>query len=134
MKKRCREVSLKSILGIDSLGIMIVFLFYVITGISKFVILALSNFGIMPVGILAILCLIAAYGILKTQKWVVWLVTIIVFPEITFAMATLYTSIMQQQTFFPDLSSLLLNLTLIIYIFGFIISTVYVLTKKQDFY
>ncbi len=121
----------KSLLGVEKLGVAIVSIFYLIAGIAQLVILAISP--IMPIGVLAISCLITAYGLIKMRKWAVWLVVILLFPEITFTTVTLYASIMQQQAFFPNLEWLLLNLILVIYVIATLIASVYVLAKRQNF-
>lgn len=124
-------MTLKSILGVEKLGVAVVSVFFVITGIVQLVILAIS--AIPPIGVLAISCLIAAYGLIKMRRWAVWLVMILLFPEITFATTTLYASIMQQQAFFPNLERLLLHLMLVIYVAAAFVASVYVLAKRQDF-
>ena len=119
-------------LGVEKLGVTVVSIFYVIAGIIQLVILAIS--AIPPIGVLAISCLITAYGLIKMRKWAVWLVMILFFPEITFATTALYASIMQQQAFFPDLGWLLFHLMLVIYVIAILVASVYVLAKRQDFH
>jgi len=126
-------MTLKSMLGVEKLGVAVVFIFYLIAGIAQLIILAMSNFGIIPIGVLAVLCLIAAYGLIKMRKWAVWLVMILLLPEMTFAAVPLYASIMQQQAFFPNLEGLLLNLMLVIYVIATFVASVYILVKRQDF-
>jgi len=124
-------MTLKSMLEVEKSGIAIVSIFYLIAGIAQLVILAISP--IMPIGVLAISCLIVAYGLIKMRKWAVWLVMILLFPEITFATAALYASIMQQQSFFLSLEWLLLNLMLVIYVIATLVASVYILAKREDF-
>jgi len=125
-------MTLKSLLKVEKLGVAVLFIFYVIAGIAQLVVLAISF--VPPIGVLAISCLIAAYGLIKMRKWAVWLVIILLFPEITFATATLYASIIQQQAFFPNLEWLLFHLMLIIYVIATIATSIYVLAKRQDFH
>ena len=127
-------MTLKSMLRVEKSGIAVVSIFYVIAGVVQLVILAISNFAIAPLGILAILCLVAAYGLVKMKRWAVWLVIILLLPEITFATTTLYASIMQQQAFFPNLEWLLFHSMLVIYLIATIVASVYILTKRQDFH
>lgn len=119
-------------LGVEKSGVAVVSIFYVIAGIIQLVILAIST--IPPIGVLAISCLITAYGLIQMKKWAVWLVMILFFPEITFATTTLYASIMQQQAFFPNLGWLLFHLMLVIYVIAMLVASVYVLAKRQDFH
>ena len=122
----------KSILRVEKLGVAIVSVFYVIAGIVQLGILAVSI--IPPIGVLAILCLIAAYGLIKMRKWAVWLVMILLFPEITLAAIPLCASIMQQNAFFPNLESSLFQLMLVIYAIATLVASMYVLAKRQDFH
>ena len=124
-------MALKSILGVEKSGIAIVSIFYLIAGIAQFIVIAIS--AIPPIGVLAIVCLITAYGLVKMRKWAVWLVAILLFPEMTFAAISLYASIMQQQSFFPNPSWLLFNLILVIYVITILVASVYILAKRHDF-
>jgi uncharacterized membrane protein (DUF2068 family) len=108
--------------------------FYVVVGISEIVVLAFSNSTLMPpdIGALAILNLIAAYGLFKTKRWSVWLVIAIFFPQLTFAAITLYAS----YTFYalhPETSLILLNVALALLIVLSFISLVYVAAKRKTF-
>ena len=125
-------MTLKSIFGVEKLGVAVVSIFYVIAGIAQLAVLVMS--AIPPLGVLAISCLIVAYGLIKMRRWAVWLLLILLFPEITFATTTLYASIMQQQTFFPNLEWLLFNLLLVIYVIATISASIYILAKRQDFH
>jgi hypothetical protein len=124
-------MALKSILGVEKSGVAVVSIFYLISGIAQFIVIAMS--AIPPIGVLAILCFIATYGLVKMRKWAVWLVAILLFPEITFAAMPLYASIMQQQSFFPNLGWLLFNLMLVIYVIAILVASVYILAKRHDF-
>jgi len=105
-------------------------IFYAIAGGAKLYLLILSNFTLGYVGVLGILSLATAYGLIKRKSWTVWLVAILLFSGITFGAATLYTSI-RIQTFNPNLEGLLLHLTLIIYIAMTIVASVYVLARRE---
>jgi hypothetical protein len=120
-------------LRIEKSGVAVASIFYLIAGIAQLVILAISNFAIMPIGVLAISCLITAYELIKMRKWAVWLVVILLFPEITFATVPLYASIMQQQSFLPNVEWLLLHLMLVIYVIAILIASIYILAKRHDF-
>jgi len=125
-------MTLKSILRVEKLGVAVVSIFYVIAGIVQIVILAMS--AIPPIGVLAILCLISAYGLIKMRKWAVWLVMILLFPEITLAVTPLYVSVMQQQAFFPNFEWALFQIMLVIYVIATLVASVYILVKRQDFH
>ncbi len=105
-------------------------IFYAIAGGAKLYLLILSNFTLGYVGVLGILSLTTAYGLMKKKPWTVWLVAILLFSGITFGATTLHASIMIQ-TFNPNPEGLLLHLTLIAYIAMIIIASVYVLARRE---
>lgn len=104
--------------------------FYAIAGGAKLYLLILSNFTLGYVGVLGILSLITAYGLIKKKTWTVWLVAILLFSGITFGAITLYASIMIQ-TFNPSLEGLLFHLTLIVYIAMTIVASIYILARRE---
>ena len=81
-------------------------LFYL--GVGGIQILALILQGLHPphLGVLALLSLTAAYGIMRRRWWVVHLVVALFLLGTTFGAATLYSSI-RLQTFYPDLPGLI---------------------------
>jgi hypothetical protein len=105
-------------------------IFYAIAGLAKLYLLILSNFTLGYVGVLGILSLATAYGLIKKKSWAVWLIAFLLFSGITFGATTLYTSIMIQ-TFNPNLGGLMFHLTLIVYIIMTIIASVYVLARRE---
>jgi len=125
-------MTLKSLLGVEKLGVAVVSIFYLIAGIAQLVIVAIS--AIPPIGVLAVLCLIAAYGLLKMRKWAVWLVMILLLPEITLVAMPIYASMMQQQTLFSNLEWTLFHIILVIYAIATLVASVYILVKRQDFH
>lgn len=104
-------------------------IFYAIAGGAKLYLLILSDFP-PHIGVLGVLSLITAYGLIKKKSWVVWLVAILLFTGITFGTTTLYTSI-RVQTLNPNLEGLLFHLTLIVYIAMTIIASIYVLARRE---
>jgi uncharacterized membrane protein (DUF2068 family) len=123
---------LKSKLKVERLGVLVTSIFYVIVGVAEAIILALTNFRLIPVGYLAVLSLITAYGFFRMKKWAVFLMTILFFPAITFGAVTFYTSV-TRQTFYPSVDVLLFNLALIAYLILTLISLIYVVTVRSDF-
>jgi len=105
-------------------------IFYAIAGGADLYLLILSNFNLGHVGVLGILSLTTAYGLIKRKTWTVWLVAILLFSGITFGATTLYASI-RIQTFNPNPEVLLFHLTLIAYIAMTIVASVYVLARRE---
>jgi len=105
--------------------------FYAVVGAFQIVALFLSNFA-PHIGMLAILSLIAAFGLLRTRKWSVWLVIMLFFPQLIFGLASLYGSI-ALYALLPDLSVLMLNIVLGVFIVLCFLSFVYVAAKRKTF-
>ena len=82
-------MSLKSKFKIESAGITASFIFYAVAGIIFFIILPLACFP-PHIGIIGVLSLLTAYGLLKRRVWAVWLVIILFFIGTTFSLVTLY--------------------------------------------
>jgi len=106
-------------------------IFYAIAGGANLYLLVISNFTLGYVGVLGILSLTTAYGLIKKKTWTVWLIAILLFSGITFGATTLYASIRSNQTFNPNLEGLLLHLTLMVYITMTIVASIYVLARRE---
>ena len=124
-------MTLKSKIG--KLGWMFAFsVFYVIVGGMMFFLLVLSGLADFPIGILGFLCLVTAYGLIKTRKWATWLVGAVFALGITFGATTLYASI-RIYTFSPSFSILLFHLVLIVYLVLTALASAYVFAKRESF-
>lgn len=123
---------LKSKLKVQNLGMLAVSVFYVIVGVVEILILALSDFNLVHVAPLAVLSLIAAYGLIAGKKWSIMLAVILFFPATTFGATNLYASIMRQ-TFSPSLGILLFHLGLIVYLILSFIALMFVVAARKKF-
>jgi len=74
----------------------------------------------------------AAYGLLTSKKWSVWLVIGLFFPQVVFGASTLYAFIIWYSSY-PEISLLLLDALLISFIILSLISFVYVAAKRKTF-
>ncbi len=108
--------------------------FYAVVGLLQIAILVLSSSSIIPphVGALAILSLIAAYGLLRAKKWSVWLVIVLFFPQIVFGAFSLYAT-MILYALIPDVALLLANVALAFFMILSFLSFVYVAAKRKTF-
>jgi len=113
-------------------GMLLVSLFYVVVGAILAVILVVSSFSLIHVGILAILNLILAYGLFKREKWSVKLLAALFLPQVMFGSATLHYSVVVW-TFYSTWENVAFNLLLILYIVLSFISLVYVGVKRKNF-
>lgn len=122
---------MKSRLSVKRRDGLLLAIFYVVIGIAEIAVLIMSNF--LPIaGALAVLSLIAAYGLLMTRKWSVWLVIGLFFPQLVFGVVTLYASILAY-SLYPAVNLLLLDALLISFIVLSFVSFVYVTAKRKSF-
>jgi len=111
---------------------LLIAIFYGIVGVLQLATLALFDVRMVWIGVLAILSLIAAYGVFTVQKWSVWLIIGLFFPQVVFGVTTLYGSI-TLYSLSQELSLLLLDITLIVFIVLSLVSFIYVATKRKTF-
>jgi len=106
--------------------------FHGIVGILQLAALALWDVRMVWIGALAILSLLAAYGLFTVKKWAVWLVIGLFFPQIVFGTWTLY-GLVSLYSFSFDTISLLLEVSMSIFIVLSLVSFVYVAAKRKSF-
>jgi len=106
--------------------------FYAIVGILQLAALALLDVRMVWIGALAILSLLAAYGLFTVRKWSVWLVISLFFPQMVFGAWTLY-GLVSLYSFSFDMTSLLLEVSLSLFIVLYLASFVYVAAKRKSF-
>ena len=126
------QIDLKTKLSVKRRDGLLLAVFYSVVGVAQLVILALLNFAPFIFGILAVLSFIAAYGLFAVKKWSVWLVIGLFFPQFVFGVVTLYAAFLQY-TAYQDITLLLLNIALAIFIVLIFISFIYLATKRKSF-
>lgn len=126
------QTNLKTKLSVKRRDGLLLAVFYSVVGVAQLVILALLNFAPFIFGVLAVLSFIAAYGLFTVKKWSVWLVIGLFFPQLVFGAVTLYAAFLQY-TAYQDITLLLLNIALAIFIVLIFISFVYVAAKRKSF-
>lgn len=105
-------------------------LFYVIVGLVELFYTVIGSFAAPPhIGILGLLSLVTAYGVIRMRKWSVLFVVALFFLGITFGATTLYNSIVLQ-TFE---SAPLFHTALIVYMIILFMAFVYVAMKRGEF-
>lgn len=124
---------MKSKLKVEKTGVVAFSVFYAVSGGAQAFILVLSNFKLVPVGFLAVLSLVTAYGLVRMRRWSVFLAAILFFLGTTFGATVLYSSVMQQQTFYPNLGMLLFHLTIIAYLIMTTVAFIYVGANRGSF-
>jgi len=102
--------------------------FYLISGIAYFLILALDFRNLVTV-FLGFISLIIVYGLIKMKSWTVPIVVALFFPQVTFEIFTLYASV----TRYPTMEVLLFHLALIMHMVFLTLSFLYVAAKRKEF-
>jgi hypothetical protein len=115
-------MSLKSKLNIESKGTLAAVAFYIAAGIICFAILATIDFRLVHIGIIGILNLITAYGLLRKRAWTIWFIAMLFFIATVFSAVMLYS-------FFG--SNLILDAGMVAYLILTWIVTAYTLTKRS---
>lgn len=105
-------------------------IFYIVVGIALVGYFVIENLVAPPhILVLGILSLITAYSLFKKEKWALPLVIGLFFTGITFGIITLANSV-SLQTFS---GSMLFHITLIVYMVLLLITSIYILIKREKF-
>jgi len=123
---------LKSNLKVKRRDGLLLAVFYAVVGVFQIIALPVLDVRMVWIGALAVLSLITAFGLLRAQKWAVWLVVTLFFPQLAFAAASLNAYI-EFYSLFPQSSVLLLNIGLAVFIVLSFVSFVYVTAKRKTF-
>jgi len=115
-------MSLMSKLKVESVGIFAAFVFYAVVGIICFAALAIVDLSLIHIGIIGILSLITAYGLLKSRAWALWVVIALLFIATTFSAYTLY---------FAFEKNMLLDVGMIAYLLFTWVFTAYTVAKRK---
>lgn len=124
-------MSLTSKLSIKRRDALLLAIFYLVVGILQISILPIFDVRMLWIGGLAILSLIAAYGLLRARRWSVWLVVMLFFPQLVFGAYTLEENISLYG--FSGLDVMLLNISMVVFIILSAISFIYVTAKRKTF-
>jgi len=108
-------------LKIENAATLVPFAFYIVAGIIFLAVLPLSNFP-PHIGIIGILSLLTAYGLIRKRFWTLWIAVMLLFIATTFSIVTFYYS-------FGEF--LLLDISLAAYLILTWIFTVYVAMKRR---
>jgi predicted cobalt transporter CbtA len=113
------EMSFRSRLKIEHVGMFMALVFYAIAGIICLVVLPLTGFP-PHIGIIGIMSLLIAYGLFGKRAWTIWFVAMVFFIATTFSVATLYFG-----------RDVLLDISMVAYLILTWIFTAYVVDKRK---
>jgi hypothetical protein len=82
-------MSFASKLKMESVGMVLTLIFYLIVGIVSFAELVITYFP-PHIGIISIFSLVTAYGLFRKRSWAIWFVVMLFFIATAFATYTLY--------------------------------------------
>jgi hypothetical protein len=104
--------------------------FYFITGVVMFVLLIWSGGDIPHLGLLGALSIIASYGLNKMKRWVLYVLTVLLFMGVTFGVVMVYTFM---QWFGQDFATISIQALIVLYIVTLIVSFLDALLKRKKF-
>lgn len=81
-------------LKFENIGVFAASIFYAVTGVICFLVLAITGeYRLIHMGLIGILSLATAYGLLRRRRWALWSVFVLFFTSTAFAMSMLYYTI-----------------------------------------
>ncbi len=124
-------MGLLSRLGAKYKGTFFFALFYLMVGVLNFVILGIYGQNLFHVALIAVLSLIAAFGLYRLQNWTLWLVVAIFFiatTHIAFMLNAFWTIYVAN----PDITNLFSVLTWMMYLILTWTATLYIAAKRKN--
>ncbi|MBS7647523.1 MAG: hypothetical protein QXK93_00535 [Candidatus Bathyarchaeia archaeon] len=83
-------MGLKSKIKIEERGFFAASIFHVAVGIACFVVLAVVDLRLIHMGLLGIISLATAYGLLRRRFWALWSIFVVTFMATVLAFSMLY--------------------------------------------
>ena len=121
---------LKAKIKPENRGLLLFSSFYIAAGVIEILYFLIENSSAPPhIGVLGLISLITAFGLLKMKRWSVLFATGLFLVGTAFSVTTLYNSILLQ-TFERGL---LFHLAFIAYAVMLLAACLYVLTKRERF-
>ncbi|MEM3565876.1 MAG: hypothetical protein QXK47_00800 [Candidatus Bathyarchaeia archaeon] len=115
-------MGLKSKLKTENIGLLLASIFYAASGVACFTAIATMDYELVHVGLIGIISLITAYGLIRRRRWSLWSVFVLFFTNTTFAISMLYYTMG---------SDILIDTTMILYLILTWIATIYLAAKRK---
>jgi hypothetical protein len=81
----------KSKLKTENIDLLLASIFYAITGIVSFGVLAItSEYRLIHIALIGIISLVTSYGLFRRRRWALWSVFMLFFMNTAFTLSTLY--------------------------------------------
>lgn len=122
---------MRSMFEVEHKSMLFFAIFYLIAGIANFVIMVVYGFGLFHVAIVALLSLIAGFGLYRLQNWSLWFVVSLFFITTTYG-ALMLNTFLEKYTEVPDIANLVAIVAWLVYLLLTWISTVYVTARRKN--
>ncbi|MEM4700976.1 MAG: hypothetical protein QXZ51_02405 [Candidatus Bathyarchaeia archaeon] len=80
----------KSRLKTENIGLFLASIFYAAASIVCFIVLAAIDYELIHIGLIGIISLATAYGLIRQRRWALWSVFVLAFTNTAFAVSMLY--------------------------------------------
>lgn len=124
-------MGLLSKLEIEYRGMFFFTIFYLIAGIANFVIAGMGGLRLFHVALVAILSLIAAFGLYKLQRWSLWFVVALFFISTTYG-AFMLNAFWTNYAINSNINDLLAVIAWALYLLFTWVATIYVAAKRKN--
>lgn len=124
-------MGLRSRFGIEYKGMFLFAIFYLVVGVVNFIILGMYGLGLFHVALVAVLSLIAAFGLYRLQRWSLWLIVGLSFIATTH-IALMLNAFLTSYAATLDISSLFAIIAWTVYLILTWIATIYVAAKRKN--
>ncbi|MDH5495418.1 MAG: hypothetical protein OEY24_06945 [Candidatus Bathyarchaeota archaeon] len=124
-------MGLRSRLEIEYKGMFFFAVFYLVAGVVNFIVLGMYGLGLFHVALVAVLSLIAAFGLYRLQSWSLWLVVGLFFIATTH-IALMLNVFLTNYAATPDISSLFAITAWTVYFILTCVATIYVAAKRKN--
>jgi len=112
----------KSRLKTENIGLLLASIFYAVVGIVCFVILAAIDYELVYIGLIGIISLATAYGLIRRRRWALWSTFVLSFTNTAFAVSILYCIVGGE---------ILIETAMILYLALTWVATVYLAARRK---
>ncbi len=115
-------MGLKVKLKFEDGGMLAASVFYAVLGVICLVVLAITDFRLIHIGLLGVISLATAYGLFRRRSWALWSVFAVVIMVTVFAVSMLYSTME---------SDVLVDTAMVAYLIFSWVFTVYVAARRK---
>ncbi len=115
-------MGLKSKLKIENIGLLLAAVFYAASGSACFIVLATMDYELVHIGLIGIISLATAYGLIRQRRWALWSAFVLFFTKTTFAASMLYYTMG---------GDILIDTTMILYLVLTWVATIYLAANRK---